>query len=260
MTDLSTLLHESAPAPRRPLDLAAVHDRARRAGARRRLLWLGGLGSLLALPIGAGTFVPAHEGADGRVDAGRKRPAVVAPDDSSAADGTALAVAADAGKATGVGGSVRHSPPTATSAASSVGDPLMDAIEVVPVVDGATAVDASYPTAAACSVDDVGLAPRDERRCRFTASALGGASFRSNGPTSPVGASGRVLVTRNGETTTYEVRHSVVRVGEVRTVYCGAYIEPGDLVEVVLTVEDVPDDGTTVTLGAGEGWECWNGG
>ena len=258
MTDLSTLLHESAPTPRRPLDLDAIHARAQRRGGWRRW-WLGGLAAVLAVPASAGILAPAHEGAS-TVDTDR-RPPVVTPDEPPAPDGTAVGgddggatsddragepVAAGRPLAASTAGPDGSSPSPTTPVWSTAGDEL-DPMPADP-----------YPLASACSVDDAGHTPGEERRCRFTASGRGGASLRSSGPTSPVGSSGRVLVTRNGQTTTHEVRYQSVRAGEFGAFACGGLIEPGDLVEVVLTTKSTPDDGTVTTLGAGEGWECWN--
>jgi hypothetical protein len=263
MPDLSTLLHDSAPAPRRPLDLAAVHQRARLSGVRRRLLWLGGLGALLALPGGAGILAPAGDGGD-TVDS--RRPPAITPDrpavgdDGPAADAGGTAAPGDGDDAIAAGTGTRGTPTTSPAPASSAADagaPTL--VEVGPTGGADGNVPTPFPSASACAVDDVGHVPGEERRCRFTATAGGGASLRSSGPTSSVGARGRVIITRNGQTTTHEVQYQSVRAGELGAFACGGLIEPGDLVEVVLTTKSTPDDGTVTTLGAGEGWECWNG-
>ena len=82
--------------------------------------------------------------------------------------------------------------------------------------------------------------------------------MRSDGPASPsVGVRGEVLVTRNGMTTRHEVQYSSVRAGDLHTFACTPFIEPGDLVEAVLTNSMSPADADRTTLGAGEGWTCF---
>jgi hypothetical protein len=112
----------------------------------------------------------------------------------------------------------------------------------------------AYPAAASCSIDNRDLGPSEQRSCRFTATAEGGASRRPYGDeaSSP---HGQVFVTRYGTTTVHPVHGFNVFAGDVETGCENRFIQPGDLVEVVLT--NNPGGTRSVeTIGAGQGWEC----
>lgn len=272
MTDLRTLLRESAPTPRQPLDLAELHRRADRRGTRRWLTWIAGLGAVLGLagPVGVGVLSPADEG-DSRVGVG---PVVTTSSTVASASASAVASASTTTTTTttrrGTGAGARATSAKAADRPSDAGapaDPVVGSSERStapgpadrPAPATATAGNPDYPEATACTVDDVGLGPGEERRCRFTATTNGGASLRSDGPASPdVGVRGEVIITRGRTTTRREVQYQSVRAGDVSAFAgCDKFIEPGDLVEVVLTNSTSPAESGRTTLGAGEGWACY---
>lgn len=90
--------------------------------------------------------------------------------------------------------------------------------------------------------------------------------MESDGPVTSAGThpEGRVTVTRDGVSTTYDVVSNRARAedpaGEELGVFAGCgqgnFIQPGDLVEVVLTRTSSTPPATTTTLTAGEGWRC----
>jgi hypothetical protein len=241
MTDIRTLLHEAAPAPFAALDMTAVRERARRRGIRRIAALLLGAGMVVGVgaPFGIDALAPASRtervgtvGVEHVDDAAP--PNRLSTEVTVGTDRTASAAARAPAATTVVRRSATH--------------------ESTPPSD--------YPVAAACSVNDVGLGAGEVRTCRFTASARGGGSFDYSGPTSPppgVSPSGEVRVTRDGETTIHNMDAQEVFVGDTGTFRCSAFIEPGDRVEVVLTNSPTPRaDDPTITLGAGENWECWS--
>ena len=257
MADLRTLLHDSAPEPSAPLDMAAVRRRAQRTGMRRLAAWLAGLGAIVGIgfPVGGSILVNADQSEPPRVDRvtpetvqGAKRvttgTSVVEPDGDGAPPPGATRVTSRPAQ---LGGATTTSPPAASKADGDV-EPS--------VVANAEARD--YPPAAYCAVDNVGLGADQSRSCRFTATARGGGTVKSTSPVyPPPGIRAQMRITRNGETNTYMIGHQRVQAGDAGTFYCGAMIEPGDLVEVILTNSPAPD-GSTSTAGAGDGWECWN--
>lgn len=258
MTDLHTLLRESAPAPSSPLDMSAVRQRAARLGTRRFFAWVAGLGVAtgLVVPIGGPLLVSGDRAEQVATD-------VRAPDngDQEGDEGVdRVEDRADAGSSASDAGNDEGSESASEASASAPPSTVARGTASGSVADAAApaAPAEHFPAAAVCTVDTVGLGAGHERVCRFTATAAGGASLTTTGPISPPpGIKAEVIVTRNGESTTYVVTEDTVRAGEVGTFRCGRIIEVGDLVEVVLTNSPAPD-GHRTTLGAGEGWECWN--
>ena len=255
MTELRSLLHDSAPVPSGPLDMAAVRRRARRTGFRRVAAWLAGLGAIagIGFPLGGSILVNADQ-------PGRPRVERVAPE--TAEDlGDHTATTSRTADATGGGSArvtattlLRAQPTTTTTTATS---PAAEQNDVKPPV-AVSAEQRDFPPAPFCAVDNVGLAANQSRSCRFTATTAGGGTVKTTSPVyPPPGIRAEMRITRNGETTTHMIGHQRVQAGEAGTFYCGALIEPGDLVEVVLTNSPSPD-GSTSTAGAGDGWECWN--
>ena len=254
MTDLRTLLQQAAPVPERPLDMADIRRRARRR--RGVVAWLAGLGALIgvALPVAGPALAPGGGGdSAARLQIVERSTTTIGdrPGPTEGKEGREQA------------GGLRRSGPAAVGTTSAGGTGLAfetGGSDVAPLAGGSSpASSADYPAAASCSVNNVDLEPGGQRRCRFTATVAAGASMTTTGPLSPPpGMRGEIIVTRDGQTTRYEVHDDVVRAGDVGTVYCAARVmEPGDLVEVVLTNAN-PSDGFETTLGAGEGWECWN--
>jgi hypothetical protein len=213
---------------------------------RRAVAWLAGLGTviIIGVPAGQGLLVTT----DGGDDASGP-PAIEATTDTS----TAAARPAERGATTPTPDAMvegaRADVPTTLPGAGSGPAPAGGADR-----DG-------YPAAAWCSVDNTDLGPGEERLCRFTATERGGASMHTDSDVTPApgGPKGRVIVTRDGVSTTHQVEDDKARAGDLHVFSCGSFIEPGDLVEVVLTNATITD-GSSVTLGAGDGWECWNAG
>lgn len=255
MTDIRTLLHEAAPTPAGPLDMAVVHARARRRSWRRVGAWVAGLGVVIgaAVPVGGSLLVSAGQG--------DRRPAAedATGDDASSINGRATdergaKPARDPGSGvddgTPIDGEV-GAPPSGSTADRTAGPSTTAA---------APAPSTSHPAAASCSVDTAGLDDGAMRSCRFTATKTGGAGMTSSGATGPtpgVGPSGEVTVTRNGVSQTYSVGRHGARAGDAGVfVGCNVFIQPGDLVDVVLTNSSSSTaTGVTTTLGAGEGWD-----
>lgn len=255
MTDLRRLLHDSAPVPSGPLDMAAVRRRARRTGLRRVASWIAGLTVIsgIGFPLGESIFVNADQPGRPRVE--RTSPETVEED----GDPTATTLRAGDGRDSGTSPvtsvtSLRaHPGPTTTTATV----PAASHSGAEPSV-AATADEGDYPSAPFCAVDNVGLGANQSRSCRFKATTRGGGTVKTTSPVyPPPGIRAEMRITRNGETTTHTIGHQRVQAGEAGTFYCGALIEPDDLVEVVLTNSPAPD-GSTSTAGAGDGWECWN--
>lgn len=145
-----------------------------------------------------------------------------------------------------------------TRARQKVAAAAVVGLALVTIAPGFKSVQAS-PPASACTVDNAGLNPGGQRMCSFTATTMGGATMRSDGVVMAAGngAQGYVTITRQGIRRTHTVQYNSARAGELGVFSCGGLIEPGDLVEVVLTNGPAALDGSTVTLGAGEGWYCW---
>ena len=264
MADLRTLLHESAPRPRSPLDLEALHARARRRTNRRFATWLGVAGLALGIGVPGGTvFVTADRGDDHRV---APPTTTTTSTPSSADDATDADERSTATTGRGVSAAASSSPAEGRLVAPRPGTAASDA-DAGPSSDapptslrGTTSTTAApraaeYPPAAACTVDNAGLGPNEQRRCRFTATAAGGASRRPYGDevNSP---QGQVLVTRNGTTTAHPVFGAQVFAGDIRRGCEDLFIQPGDLVEVVLT-NAASGTREVMTIGAGERWQCW---
>lgn len=269
MTDLRTLLHDSAPAPRGPLDMRDVRRRAERAGARRVLAWLSGIGVAIGLgvPVGGALLSPADNAAV--VEVG-----VSEPSTTTSAPNPTVPVAAPLGATTS--STVRLASRSgvdrpglvddAVTASELEGDPAAIATTTLGAPAGVDSEPSpkleatdGYPLASSCSVDNAGLGPKRQRTCQFTATTRGGAEMRSNGVAMAAGngAEGHVTVTRDGKRTTTIVQYDSASAGDLGVFGCGGLIEPGDLVEVVLTNGAGSPDGSTTTLGAGEGWYCW---
>ena len=255
MTDLRTLLHEAAPTPSRPLDMAAVRRRSQRLGLRRVGVWVGALGVLagIAVPV-AGGLVPSSD-PDAGVDVGPGPTTTTTldpdPDDAAPAPTSihAADVEASADPSVGPGRGDADGSPLAPT---SPGDGAPTTTEATP------ALASGHPAAPECSVDNEGLGAGEQRRCRFTATKRGGAQMWTSGPvgTAAADVKGEVILTRQGQTTRYEVTRGNARAGEAGVFLgCGSFIEPGDLVEVVLTNGSDVQVHTT-TLGAGDGWTC----
>jgi len=265
MTDLRELLHESAPRPTGPLDMAAVYRRGRQRRSRRLGGWLGLAGVTLGLGVPSGSMlVTAGEGGRDQAAATTTLPPTGAARAASETTTTLGLVAGPPIRSLTAGGGGAKTPirtvdPLAPSAApTSSGDPIAAPTSTAPPgatpTSGPAAPRPEYPRAASCSVDNAGLGPSEQRACRFTATAAGGASRRPYGDevNSP---HGQVLVTRNGTTTAHPVFGAEVFAGDVRRGCQELFIQPGDLVEVVLT--NSPRGTTQVeTIGAGEHWEC----
>lgn len=270
MTDLRTMLHESAPTPRRPLDMVDVRRRAQRSGARRALAWLGAVGAVVALgvPVGGSLLAPAGEGAVDAVGGPRATTTTTSTPDDVGFDGpeSATRVAESPAPETGT---------DAAGAAASLGtsgqaSPDLSPSPTAPPPPAAVASDAddgAYPPGAGCSVDDAGLGPDERRTCRFTATEVGGASMQTDSAVDSPGTQpkGLVTVTRDGVSTTYELGTTRARAqdptGEELGVFLdgcrhGPFIQPGDLVEAVITRTSSTPPAATTTLIAGEEWAC----
>lgn len=271
MTEFARLLRDAAGQPPRPLPMAAIYHRAARRSLRRRVgFGLAVLAALAGLGGPAGVSVlttgdrPAHVDAvrieDRREPTPSTRPVERRPSHETTAT-SAVSVSSDSASAVpDVGAPSSVSLTTTTTTASST--------------DGGSAQYTGSRTGAArassCWVDNVDSGNRtvragDSVRCRFTAAVSGGWNVhQERGSTSPLESeivTAVVHVTRNGVTTTYRTREVKTANGS-RTEGCADdVIQPGDLVEVVLseseddTPLDVsPDEG--VAVGAGEGWGC----
>lgn len=257
MTDLRTLLHESAPEPARPLEMADIRARASSRPTRRRLAaWIGALGVVLGagLALGGPALRPAD---DSRIAVDMTpAPTVTTTTDQPALTSTETTAIPDrpidggivATPATGA----RSSPPvsgasgSATTTTTSPSPPAF-----------APFSDTDYPTADSCQVDNRDLVPDGQRACRFKATKRSGASMRTEetSSASSAGVEGYVRVVREGKTTTYTVSKMYAEAGDL-TVFAGCefFIEPGDLVEV--QIRNSPTASGVTTVGAGDGWAC----
>ncbi|MEY2417435.1 MAG: hypothetical protein QOG90_115 [Actinomycetota bacterium] len=239
MTDLSAVLHAAAPVPRRELDVADLHRRARRRGLRRLLVWLTGLSAVVVAGFGVtdGFVVTAGKGGGGATRL-PDSPTTIPVTMTTAAPGAVVT----SGRNASSGGSART--PVRTP-------------------DAGTGIAAQPVSADACSVDTRGMTVGGVRQCQFVAASPGGASMTSSGSarsgkaTEQI-ASGRVYVTRNGQRRlAWTSEHCGVDVhagdGGVFAGSCAErFIAPGDLVDVELTLKR--DDPFVVTLGAGKDW------
>ena len=123
------------------------------------------------------------------------------------------------------------------------------------------APDDSYPPASACSVDARGMAARQTRSCRFTATESGGwwAGFAGT-PLFGVNSfdpSAAVFVTRAGRQTLYETHGPMSPGMDMSWAGCDDnIIQPGDLVEVEITAGEGNNPGAYYEAGAGLGWNC----
>jgi hypothetical protein len=242
MPDLSALLHAAAPEPTRPLDMAAIHRRARLRGWRRVIAAVAGTGALLVAGIGVSDSLVVHADNRGR-SGGRDAQRPVTVDNHS--NGALPAARVDARSAT-------------NKADASTGRPRE--LRSPPSTTTTTVVDA-FPAREACSVDTAALGVSESRRCTFTATATGGVSMKSEAPASSYDtqpARGEVFVTRQGKRVSVwnsDDCGSRTSAGELAVFYgqcIGEFVHPGDRVEVVIT--KTRDDPFAVTLGAGKGW------
>lgn len=269
MADLRTLLQQSAPKPTTPLDLAAIHARAQRRPRRRFATWLGIAGLTLGIGIPGGSVlvtadrendrqadppsVPAvvtPVRVDGATDATTTTSMPTAPSGATARRATeskSVEAPAARGGSAGSDDNARVVAPPTTSRGS-----VPTTTTVVSAAPSPTPSD--YPQAASCSIDNRGLGRNEQRRCRFTATTSGGASFR-DGSNEPRGPTAQVSVTRDGTTTTRPVTGVAVFAGDLGQACAERFIQPGDLVELVLSNTGT-DPGAEATIGAGEGWAC----
>jgi len=248
MTDIRTLLHEAALSPLRPLDMAALQTRARRRSIRRFATWVAGVGVVItaAVPTGGAILVNTSEGQRDRAE--RRDPTV---EDGTAVDDDGSFQAIGGGETGARDGGL---PPDSVGRSSTTTTASGGSGSAAPT-DSST-----YPRRSSCVVDNVGLGDGETRACRFTATVAGSADMTSTGTTNPPpGARGEVTVTRDGVSRTYDAEVTDRRVGDAGVFAgCGGeFIQPGDLVDVVLTNSTADPEDATITLGAGEGWECW---
>ncbi|MGQ0434118.1 MAG: hypothetical protein ACT452_17150 [Microthrixaceae bacterium] len=246
MTDIRMLLHHAAPQPLGPLDMTALRARARRRSLRRFATWVAGVGAVItaAVPTGGAFLVNAAQG---------DRDQAAVEQDAGAVDATEIVDAADPAPMPG-------SAPSAPSIEGS--NALVGSMGGVIGTTSTTSEEPSassfYPRQSECVVDNADLGDGEIRTCRFTATARGGTEMTSSGTTDPPGATGEVTVTRNGVSTTYYPHMRRRRVGDASVfVGCsGGLIQPGDLVDMVLTNSTADPEHATITLSAGEGWSC----
>ena len=255
MTDLRTLLHESAPTPSGPLDMSAVRSRARHGRLRRIGIWFAGLVAV------AGVGIPASQGLLGSADRD-SRDVAINTERKEREPGDPATVLPSPGGATvddpsglSVQGGQRQSRPESVAPTTQPRTP--------PTTSAQPSSAAVFPSQQECSVTTAGMRVGEQRRCRFSPTEVGGASIVTDGPAWSSGnapAYGEVLVTRGGSTGvawTSNESGAAVAAGEgaVFAGGCGRmFLQPGDLVEVVLTKQR--DDPFNVTLGAGKDWSC----
>lgn len=265
MTDLRTLLHQSAPVPSAPLDMAAVRRLAARRRSRRIAGWLGLAGLTLGLGVPGGAQL-VTVGDDGHAGGGSSAAAVTTPTTTSGGGRSSAATLAAGGTSASPKAPIAIGAPGAPTAvvAGGAGERSSADGGAGPEGPGAaptltpsspTTTAPAYPAAASCWVDNRDLGPSEQRSCRFTATAEGGTSRRPYGDeaSSP---HGQVFVTRYGTTTVHPVVGVHVFAGDVEHGCEDLFIQPGDLVEVVLT--NNPGGTREVeTIGAGHGWECY---
>ena len=262
MTDLRTLLHASAPTPQSPLDMAEISRRARRRSSRRLMTWLGVAGLTLGLGIPGGSILVTadnrhHEHAGPSPTLPLTEVTVGASIESTT---TARPIGTVAGRPVPDAGTGGAAVPSGTPAGRRGGTATADEephTTAAPPPTSTTVPSESdpYPLAASCAVDNAGLRPSEQRRCRFTATTAGGASRRPYGDEvhSP---QGQVLVTRDGATTAHPVVGVQAFAGDVKRGCEELFIEPGDRVEVILT-NSATGTQSIETIGAGEHWECY---
>lgn len=252
MTDIRTLLREAAPQPLAPLDMVAVRALARRRSMRRFVTWVGGIGVVIAAAVPTGGSLLVNAAGGGRDHNGAKN-------EAQAVDAVDRGTT-DRSLSAPLVGTDRAGDPAAAGIAPPGGPPEGGVTTTTDQRDAVAPASASdYPKRPSCVIDNVGLGDGEQRSCRFTATSDGGADLVSSGTVSPPpGAKAEVTVTRDGQTTTYSVHNQEQRAGGLNHAICGSFIEPGDLVEVVLTNSTNDPERATLTLGAGEGWECWN--
>ncbi len=265
MVDLRTLLQECAPKPRSPLDLDAIHARAQRRPRRRFATWLGIVGLTAGIGIPGGAVLVTADRQNDRQAAPPIVPSLVAPvrvDGATDASTTTSTPTALSGATTRRAES-RSVEASADSSGTAAADDRAHVVAPPTTSRGPTPATTSvvpspspaeYPRAASCSVDNQGLGRGEQRQCRFTATSTGGASFR-DGSDEPRGPTAQVSVTRNGSTTTRPVTGVAVFAGDLKRGCAEQFIQPGDLVELVLT-NTGSDPGAAATIGAGEGWDC----
>lgn len=254
MADIRTLLHEAAPRPVAPLDMAVIRARAERRPVRRLLVWVAGIGAVVGFGVPTGSSWLLSPGDSVTIDVvpapAPSTPSPVGPSPSGREVATA--------DATGQPSASESQPPPSGSTSAQA-----------PAARGGsttttTAPRADYPAGTACSVDTYGLALGDQRRCRFTATVAGGWNLYQPTPHPPSVAQLPdilVRVRRNGIATTYRPQqvHDDGPAGGYTLEGCDdAIIRPGDLVEVVIAQphEVWMDLRTEMGVGAGEGWGC----
>jgi hypothetical protein len=236
------MLHAAVPEPSRPLDMSAIHRRARLRGWRRVMTWVAGAGAVLVAGIGISDSLVLNTNEGGRTGGGdAQRPATV---DQTRTEEAPAGVATRSG----------------TARRSASGSGKREGAASTPAPTTTIAVD-EFPPRDSCSVDTAGLAVNQSRQCSFTATEKGGASMESDAPASSYdtqSAHGEVFVTRDGKRTSEwnsddcgfkaDAGEAGVFAGN-----CIVYVvQPGDRVEVVIT--KTRDDPFVVTLGAGKGW------
>ena len=250
MTDIRTLLHDAAPSPTGPLDMAAVRARARRSPGRRLAAWIVGAGALIGVGVPVGNAVLVTGGHDTAVE-------VVDPTPTTGVTTTSIPAAAPQ----------RDAPATDREyGAGSTASNVTDAESALPASSGSEAptmgYDPPYPRASECSVDTYGLASGDARTCRFTATAAGGWNYYQppHGPTITEIPYIEVSVTRGDETRVYRTERvpSGTPTGGYRLKGCDDdIIRPGDRVEVLIQQADPwMDIRNEMGVGAGSGWGC----
>lgn len=267
MADLRTLLHQSAPKPRSPLDLVSIHERVQRRPHRRFAAWLGIAGLLLGLGVPGGSALVTADRQNDRQAAPPSLPSLIESGHVDSGVDVPTTTSTQIASARSTARPSTESKAVEASAAGSGSAEADDSARVIappttargPAATTSTVVapspsPADYPRAASCSIDNAGLGRNEQRRCRFTATATGGAGFR-DGSDEPRGPTAQVSVTRDGSTMTRPVTGVAVFAGDLKRGCAEQFIQPGDLVELVLT-NSGSDSEAEATVGAGEGWEC----
>lgn len=125
----------------------------------------------------------------------------------------------------------------------------------------AGSADSSYPPASDCSVDARGMAAGTTRSCQFTATDYGGwwagfAGMPLFGVNNP-DPSAAVWVTRGTSKEFYMSDGGQGPAMDMSWAGCdNNIIQPGDLVEVVITAGEGNNPGSYYEAGAGLGWSC----
>lgn len=247
MTDVRTLLHHGAGEPSDSVDLRLVAVRAGRLRLwRRALAWVAALGAVVAVGIPVErALVPADHGRVGVVTVNPPRPGDQQPPPPALEHPTAASVGSEVSAAGAAPLVHAQRLPTGGRTASQPASPSAPPAPLGPPTTAA----ASYPSAPACSLDSVGLAPGQTRRCQFTATTTGGWLFDdSAGGAGFDIPQGTLTVTHAGIAKTYANQHD-------GTDCADAIISAGDQVQLALTA---PTTDVTVTYrtGAGQGWDC----